>query len=156
MVRWLLLGFWILLCFTVAGVSSSSTVREVNGWYQTLVRPSFAPPSWVFAPVWTLLYTMMAVAVWSVSITPISTARNTAILLFLVQLALNFGWSFLFFARHQIGLALVEIVAMWLAILATTLVFRLASPLAAGLMLPYLAWVSFAAILNAGYWKLNS
>jgi tryptophan-rich sensory protein len=153
--RWLLLAFWILLCFAVAGISGSSTAREVTGWYRTLVRPSFAPPNWVFAPVWTLLYAMMAVAAWRVSIAPASPVRNWAIALFLAQLALNFAWSWLFFAHHQLGLALAEVLLLWLAILACVVVFRRLSPLASALMVPYLAWVSFASLLNWGFWRLN-
>ncbi len=153
------LAVWLLLCFAVAGVSGGFTAREVRGWYRTLHRPAFAPPNWVFGPVWTLLYTMMAVAAWLVWTSPTATAsgsgKSLAIALFLIQLALNFAWSWLFFAQHRIGWALVEIVALWVAILATVLAFRGISPMAAALLLPYLAWVTFATALNAGYWQSN-
>ncbi len=153
---WLVL--WMVLCFAVAGVSGGFTAREVRGWYRTLSRPSFAPPNWVFGPVWTLLYLMMAVAAWLIWMSPAAVSgagKSLAITLFLVQLALNFAWSWLFFARHRIGWALIEIVVLWVAILATVLAFRGISPLAAGLLLPYLAWVTFATALNAGYWQSN-
>jgi tryptophan-rich sensory protein len=153
--RWIWLLIWFGLCFAVAGISGSWTAREIPGWYRTLVRPSIAPPNWVFGPVWTLLYVIMAIAAWQVSQTAPSTLRTWGIGLFLVQLALNFAWSFLFFRCHAIGAALAEVVALWAAIGATTLVFGRVAPSAAALMAPYWAWVSFAAVLNAAYWWLN-
>jgi tryptophan-rich sensory protein len=154
--RWVSLVCWIALCFAVAGVSGSWTATEVAGWYRTLQRPGFAPPDWVFGPVWTLLYAMMAVSAWRVWLTPSSTARTAGISLFLVQLALNFCWTLIFFRQHHIGAALVEIVALWVAIAATALVFSRVSPLAAWLLVPYLAWVSFATALNWGFWRANA
>ncbi len=121
--RWALLIFWMLLCFSVAGVSGSMTAREILTWYRTLIRPSIAPPNWVFGPVWTLLYAMMAIAAWRISLLPPSSSKTTALVLFAAQLALNFAWSFIFFHWHQIGWALVEILILWGAILATTLAF---------------------------------
>jgi len=153
--NWISLVCWLLLCFAVAGVSGSWTASEVTGWYRTLQRPSFAPPNWIFGPVWTLLYAMMAVAAWRVWITPPSGARTAGIALFLVQLALNFCWTLIFFRWHMIGAALAEIAALWVAIAATALVFSRVSPLAAWLLVPYLAWVSFATALNAGFWRGN-
>ncbi len=153
--RWISLIGWILLCYAVAGVSGASTASAVDGWYRTLVRPSFAPPNWVFGPVWTLLYTMMAVAVWRVWVLPASGLRTLGIMLFLVQLALNFGWTWIFFGQHRIGAALVEIVALWLAIAATMVTFGRISPLATWLLAPYLVWVTFATALNVGFYRLN-
>jgi tryptophan-rich sensory protein len=98
---------------------------------------------------------MMAIAAWQVSQTSPSTLRTWAIGLFLTQLALNFAWSFLFFRCHAIGGALAEVIVLWLAIGATTLVFGRVMPSAAGLMVPYWAWVTFAAVLNAAFWRLN-
>jgi translocator protein len=153
--RWIWLLAWLALCFAVAGAGSSWTVSEVPGWYRTLTRPSIAPPSWLFGPVWTLLYALMAIAAWQVSQTAPSTLRTWAIGLFLTQLALNLAWSFIFFRCHAIGAALAEVVMLWVAIGITTLVFGRIAPSAAGLMMPYWAWVSFAAVLNAAYWRLN-
>ena len=153
--RWIWLLTWLALCFAVAGVSGSWTASEIPGWYRTLTRPSISPPSWLFGPVWTLLYAMMAIAAWQVSQTAPSTLRTWAIGLFLTQLALNFAWSFLFFRCHAIGAALAEVIVLWLAIGATTLVFGRVMPSAAGLMVPYWAWVTFAAVLNAAFWRLN-
>lgn len=153
--RWLYLLFWILLTLGVGGISGYMTTGSVDGWYRTLVRPSFAPPNWVFGPVWTLLYLMMGVAVWLASSAATGPLRNRIIVVFLVQLSLNFFWSLIFFNRHQIGFALIEVVVMWLAIAASAWLFAQSSRAAAFMMLPYLAWVTFATALNAGFWWLN-
>jgi tryptophan-rich sensory protein len=153
--RWFSLLFWLALCFAVAGVSGSSTASEVPGWYRTLVRPSIAPPNWVFGPVWTLLYALMAIAAWQVWQSAPSPLRTWGLLLFLVQLGLNFAWSFIFFHYHAIGTALVEVIVLWAAIGITTLLFSRVAPSAAWLMAPYWAWVTFASVLNAAFWRLN-
>jgi tryptophan-rich sensory protein len=149
-----LLG-WLALCFAVAGISGRWTAREIPGWYRTLVRPSIAPPNWIFAPVWTLLYALMAIAAWRVGLASPSPQRTLGLILFLVQLALNFAWSWIFFHKHAIGSALAEIVALWAAIGATTLIFFWIVPVAAWLIAPYWAWVTFATVLNAAFWRLN-
>jgi tryptophan-rich sensory protein len=153
--RWIWLLSWFGLCFAVAGVGGSWTASEIPGWYRTLVRPTIAPPSWVFGPAWTLLYALMSVAAWQVWLLPSSSQRTWGLALFLAQLALNFAWSFIFFRCHAIGAALAEVAVLWAAIGATTLVFSQIAPWAAWLMAPYWAWVSFAAVLNAAYWRLN-
>jgi tryptophan-rich sensory protein len=153
--RWISLVCWVLVCFSVAGVSSVWTVSEVSGWYRTLARPVIAPPDWVFGPVWSLLYLLMAIAAWLVWELPSSQARTTGITVFLLQLGLNFAWSVLFFRQHAIGGALVEIVLLWASIMATILMFWRVSPVSAWLLLPYLAWVSFATLLNWAFWRLN-
>ena len=139
--RWISLICWIGLCFAVAGVSGSWTASAVPGWYRTLTRPAIAPPDWVFGPAWTLLYALMAVAAWRIWESPASPLRTWGLALFLVQLILNFAWSLIFFRHHAIG--------------ATTLVFGRVSPAAAWLMAPYWAWVTFATVLNAAFWRLN-
>lgn len=153
--RWFGLAFWIVLCFVIAGVGARWTTREIGGWYATLRRPSLAPPNWVFGPVWSLLYALMAFAAWRVWLAAPSAAKNWGLALFLAQLALNLAWSWIFFHRHAIAAALVEIAVLWAAICATTLDFLRISPAAAWLLLPYLAWVSFAIVLNVGFWRLN-
>jgi len=153
--RWISLVCWLGICFAVAGVSGSWTAREVPGWYRTLARPAIAPPNWVFGPVWTLLYALMAVAAWQVWQSAASPLRTWGLGLFLVQLGLNFAWSLIFFRQHNLGAALVEVVVLWAMIGATTLVFGRVTPSAAWLMAPYWAWVSFAAVLNAAFWRLN-
>ncbi|MGA8041889.1 MAG: TspO/MBR family protein [Terracidiphilus sp.] len=153
--RWITLIGWLALCFAVAGISGGFTAQEVSGWYSTLNRPSFAPPNWVFGPVWTLLYALMAVAAWRVSLEPGSSLRNAGLALFVIQLALNFAWSLIFFRQHAIGAAFAEVLVLWAFIGAATLTFNRLSPLSAWLMAPYWAWVSFAALLNWGFWNLN-
>jgi tryptophan-rich sensory protein len=153
--RWISLAFWILLCFVVAAFGSRWTAAEIPSWYRTLVRPAIAPPNWVFAPVWTTLYLLMAIAAWLVAQSAPSPQRTVGLTLFLLQLALNLAWSWIFFGRHQLGMALAEVLLLWVAIGVTTLSFRQSSAWAAGLLVPYWAWVSFASVLNEEFWRLN-
>ena len=152
--KWLALLLWFGVCFGVAGIGSWFTAGEITGWYRTLPRPAIAPPNWVFAPVWTLLYALMAIAAWQVWLAAPSNSRTWGLSLFLVQLGLNLAWSWIFFHKHQIGFALVELIFLWAAIGATTLVFSRVAPVAALLMALYWAWVTFASVLNAAYWRL--
>jgi len=154
-VRWLGLVFWFALCFAVAGVGGRWTAGEIAGWYRTLARPAIAPPNWVFGPVWTLLYGLMAIAAWRIWLAPPSPTRSWALGLFVTQLALNLAWSWIFFLKHALGAALIEIAVLWAAIAATTLAFSQTELDAAWLMAPYLAWVTFACVLNAAFWRLN-
>lgn len=142
------------LCFAAAAAGSVATASSVGGWYATLAKPAWTPPGWVFGPVWTVLYAAMGVAAWLVwrSATAV---RDRALTLFAVQLALNVAWSWLFFGLRRIDLALVEILVLWAAIAATTAAFARARAGAAWLLVPYLAWVSFAAVLNAALLRLN-
>ena len=153
--RWTGLLLWMALCFTVAGIGGAWTGKEVTGWYRTLARPSFTPPDWLFGPVWTLLYALMAVAAWQVWISAASPLRTWGLGLFLVQLGVNLAWSWIFFRQHAIGVAFADVLALWVLIGATTLVFARTSPLAAWLMVPYWAWVTFATVLNAAFQRLN-
>jgi tryptophan-rich sensory protein len=155
MMRWIWLVVWLVVCFTVAGVSGRWTAAEIPGWYRTLVRPAIAPPNQVFGPVWTLLYALMAIAAWRVSLAEPSHLQTWGLVLFLVQLGLNFAWSWIFFHQHALGAALAENVALWATIGATTLLFARVTPVAAWLMAPYWAWVSFAVVLNGAFWRLN-
>ena len=153
--RWISIGLWLALTFAVAGISARWTAAEIPAWYRTLVRPAIAPPNWVFGPVWSLLYALMAIAAWRVSVAPPSSPRNLALILFLVQLALNFAWSWLFFKQHALGAALAEVMLLWVTIAVTTLAFARIESLAAWLMAPYLAWVTFATVLNGAFWRAN-
>jgi len=146
---------WLALCLGVSGVGGAITATSVGGWYQTLAKPPFNPPEWVFAPVWITLYVAMAVAAWLVWRRAEFADARRPLILFAAQLALNLLWSALFFGLQSPGWALVEIPFLWAAIAATTLAFRPASPLAALLLVPYLLWVSFAVVLNASVWWLN-
>ncbi len=147
---------WLLLCYAVAAAGSYATAAAIPTWYASLAKPAFNPPNWVFAPVWTLLYAAMAVAAWLAWRTRPSRCRVRALRLFLVQLLLNLTWSWIFFSQHRPGLALIEIGLLWAAIVLTAQAFSIISRRAFWLMIPYLAWVSFAAYLNWGIWRLNS
>ncbi len=144
---------WLVACF---GAASLGTIFMPGEWYATLQKPSWNPPGWIFGPVWTALYTMMAVAAWLVWKRGGFVAQRRPLILFLVQLALNAAWSPLFFGLHWTGMAFAEIMLLWLAIATTLLAFRSVSRTAAWLLTPYLVWVSFAAVLNFSLWRLNS
>lgn len=150
--RWLWLAFWIVLSLLPGVVGSLFPPGE---WYATLRKPAWNPPSWVFGPVWTTLYILMGVAAWLVWDRHRRAAR-AALTLFVVQLVFNAAWSWLFFGLRSPGLAFAEIVVLWALILATTIAFWRLRPTAGALLLPYLAWVTFAAVLNATLWQLNS
>lgn len=146
----------VTIPLAVGAVAGFFTSSSVKGWFTTLHKPSFNPPSWLFAPVWTILYILMGVAlflIWKNNTEP--QLKKTAITLFFVQLAFNFLWSFIFFYAQQPGWALVDIILLWLMILFTILSFGKISTAAAWLLLPYICWVSFATILNYSIWKLN-
>jgi benzodiazapine receptor len=149
----LVLFAFLLATLAVGALSSVFTEPGVSGWYTTIARPSFNPPNWIFAPVWTALYALMAVAAWRVW--RVSGLRTTAMALYAIQLALNFVWSFLFFSLHRIDLALGEIVLLLAFILATAIAFFRRDTIAGLMFLPYLAWVGFAAVLTYSIWLLN-
>lgn len=146
----------ILVPLLVGFVSGFATASSVDGWYATIVKPSFNPPNWIFAPVWTTLYILMGIASYLVWKQPATTQRNNALRLYGVQLFLNFWWSMLFFGLQSPGWAMIEIILLLASILATMLAFRKQSVLASWLLLPYLLWVSFATALNVAIWQLNS
>jgi tryptophan-rich sensory protein len=153
--RWLILALWIIGCLAIGGIGGRWTAPEISGWYRTIAKPSFNPPGWIFGPVWTLLYVLMAIAAWLVSQTPDSPLRTLGLVVFVFQLALNLAWSWIFFHKHAIGSAAIEVALLWCAIGATTLVFSRISTIAACLMAPYWAWVTFASVLNVTIWRLN-
>lgn len=148
-----LLG-WLALCFAVAAIGGLAAANA-SAFYATLTQPAWAPPGWLFGPVWTVLYAMMAVAAWLVWRERGRVPVRGALTLFVVQLAVNGLWSWLFFAWRQGGIALAEVLLLWVLISATVIAFRRVRPLAAALLLPYLAWVTFASVLNAVMWRLN-
>ena len=153
--RWLSLALWIIGCLAIGGLGGRWTGPEIPGWYRTIRKPSFNPPTWIFGPVWATLYILMAIAAWSVAESPESPARTLGLGLFALQLALNLAWSWIFFRKHAIGSAALEVAILWDAVAATTLVFSRISTASAWLMAPYWAWVTFASILNATIWRLN-
>jgi benzodiazapine receptor len=144
---------WLLLCFAAA---SPGAVFMPGEWFAALKKPSWNPPGWVFGPVWTALYAMMAAAAWLVWQRGGWKEQRKPLLIFLAQLALNAVWTPLFFGLHRPGVAFAEIVLLWLAIVATLVAFRPVNRTAAWLLVPYLAWVSFAAVLNGTLWRLNA
>jgi tryptophan-rich sensory protein len=145
----------IAICFAAAGLGSIATASSVDNWFADLEKPSFNPPNWIFAPVWTVLYLMMAAAAWLVWKTSGFGQARLALSWFAVQLGLNLFWSVVFFGMQEPGFALIEIVLLWISIAVTISVFARHSQLAAYLMTPYFLWVSFAAILNFSIWWLN-
>lgn len=146
---------WLAVCFIAAGIGSSVTFPQIDPWYTTLEKPFFTPPNWLFGPVWTLLFAMMAVAAWLVSRAAGWHNAWQALMLFNVQLVLNMLWSIVFFGMERPLLAACEILILWLAILATLLAFRRHSLIAAALLVPYLVWVSYAGLLNWSIAILN-
>jgi benzodiazapine receptor len=149
----------ICLVFTVGGglLSGLFTASEIQGWFAGLQKPSWNPPAWLFAPVWTCLYALMGIAlylVWKSNIR--SDARTWAVVIFFAQFALNCSWSYIFFHRHQLGWGFVDIIALWIAILCTIIGFARINRVAPWLLVPYIAWVSFAAMLNYSIWQLNA
>lgn len=154
--RWLGLVAWLGICLGVGGLGAVATTPEIDGWYRTLEKPTWNPPDRVFGPVWTTLYALMAIAAWTVWQRDGFRGARRALTWFLVQLLLNLAWSWIFFALHAPGWAFVEILVLWTAIVVTTLEFAAHSSPAAWLLAPYLAWVSFAGILNFAIWRLNT
>jgi tryptophan-rich sensory protein len=145
---------WLLLTFAAAAVGAVASA-DAGAFYSQLARPSWAPPGWLFAPVWTVLYLLMGVAAWIVWRKHGVEGGRTALALFVIQLAANALWTWLFFVWHQGALAFAEILLLWCLIVATVVSFWQLSALAAALLLPYLVWVSFAAALTLSTWTLN-
>lgn len=148
-----LLG-WLLLTFAAAAVGAVASA-EAGAFYEQLVRPTWAPPGWLFAPVWTVLYILMGVAAWLVWREHGFKEGRTALGLFIVQLGANALWTWVFFVWHRGALAFAEVILLWCLILATAASFRRLNVLAAALLLPYLAWVTFACALTFATWRLN-
>lgn len=149
---WLALLCWVLLCFATAIPAAWFPPAE---WYGVLNKPDWHPPSWVFGPVWSTLYVLMGVSAWLVWRRGGFAGQRRALGLFLVQLVLNAAWSPLFFGLQRPDLAFAEIILLWLAIAATLHAFWRVHRPAAWLLVPYIAWVSFAAFLNGVLWQLN-
>jgi tryptophan-rich sensory protein len=149
------LGGFLVLSALVAAAGGAVTATSLESWYRALVKPSFNPPDRVFGPAWTILYALMAVAAWRVWRRKGDPGRRPALILYVVQLVLNLTWPLVFFGAQRIGPALAEILALWLVIAGTILAFRRVGRPAARLMVPYILWVTFAAVLNASIWLLN-
>ncbi|WP_224749460.1 TspO/MBR family protein [Polycladospora coralii] len=153
--KWLSLVVFIVLCFTVSILGALFTETGAGSWYDQLVKPSFNPPNAVFGPVWTVLYLFIALSGWLIYLKEPSQLRTKTMVIFIVQLLLNFAWSLIFFGFQQIGVAFFDIVVLWLVILLYIQTARQLSKVAAWLFVPYALWVSFATLLNGAIWLLN-
>jgi tryptophan-rich sensory protein len=151
----LMLLLFLVLVAAVAALSGYVTSSAVATWYAQLHKPAWTPPDSVFPPVWAVLYILMALAAWLIWRRQDSDTVTLLPSLWLLQLGLNLAWSLIFFGLRQPGLAMVEIILLWSAVLATTFLFYQAHRLAGLLMVPYLLWVTFAAVLNVGIWAMN-
>lgn len=151
---WLGLVGWLLLSFAASGIGGIASI-SAGSFYQQFDRPPWAPPSSWFGPVWTMLYLMMGIAAWLVWRRSGFARAKLALTTFIVQLAVNALWSWLFFAWRLGGLAFADIVVLWVLIICTIVLFWQHHRLAAALLLPYLGWVSFAAFLNFSIWQRN-
>ena len=145
----------LVVVYTTAFFGSYFTFSSISGWYAHLIKPSFSPPNWIFGPVWTVLYLMMAISFYLIWEKNNLNKVCRPAKLFLMQLLLNFFWSLLFFGLHQPFLAFVDIFLLWIFILLTILEFKKRSKTAGYLLIPYLIWVSFASILNLSIVLLN-
>jgi translocator protein len=156
------MGNFLKLIISVCGtlaigfLGSIVTIPSISTWYTNLIKPSFSPPNWLFGPVWTMLYILMGVSVFLIWRKKTNKNIKAALRLYLIQLGLNFSWSFVFFGLHQPLLAFINILALWIAIIMTIQKFKSISKLASGLLVPYLLWVTFASILNLAIVILNN
>ena len=153
--RWIGLAVFVAVCLGAGGLGAIATTPEIAGWYRTLAKPAWNPPGWIFGPVWSALYTLMAVAAWLVWRAAGLSAAKGPLALYLVQLALNALWTWVFFRWRLGGWALTEIMVLWLVLVPTVVNFWRVRPVAGVLLLPYWAWVTFAAALTAAVWQRN-
>jgi translocator protein len=149
------LVLFLALCLGIGALGASVVATSVDTWYAGLVKPSFNPPDAVFGPVWTVLYILMGVAAWRVWRSADRDTTRGPLTLFALQLAINLGWTVVFFGLQKIASAVATIVVLDVAVLVTMLAFRSVDRLAALLMLPYAMWVAFATVLNVAIWRLN-
>ena len=153
---WLGLVIFLAVCFAAAGIGGAVTTPKIANWYATLAKPSWNPPNWIFGPVWSALHFCMAVAAWLVWRQGGFSGATLPLALFGVQLGLNVLWSCLFFGLQSPGLAFVDVLLLWAAIAATMVTLWQRSVIAGILFVPYLAWVTFASVLNFTIWRLNT
>ena len=144
-----------VVCFSAAGIGGAFTATSVRTWYLNIAKPLWTPPSWVFGPVWTVLYALMGISVWLVWRSGRWSLTRKALLTFGAQLLLNTVWSIIFFGVRSPGFAFFEILLLWCVIVATIGFFWQHSKTASVLLVPYLAWSSFAAFLNFTIWQMN-
>lgn len=153
--KWISLCYFLVLCFLIQVVGSVFTTSTVSTWYPSLHKASWTPPAWVFGPVWTLLYIMIAVSGWLIYLKPVSDRRKKALTLYGIQLAFNFLWSFLFFYLKSPALGLLDILLLVFVTGWSVFVFWRISRMASLLFVPYFLWTAYAATLNGAIWILN-
>lgn len=151
--HWPMLVLFLALMYAAGGLGGLVTFPEIDGWYAGVAKPSWTPPNGVFTPVWNTIFALTGIATWMVWRRIGS--RGDWIALFAVQWALNVGWSLAFFGFHSPGAALFVIAALWLVLAAMIRIYWQARPVAGAMLLPYIAWVSFASALNLAIWRLN-
>ena len=152
---WIGLVIFLVVCLAAAGIGGAVTTPKIGTWYSTLAKPSWNPPNWIFGPVWSALYFCRPWPLGSSGGKAGFPSAKVPLTLFAVQLALNVLWSCIFFGLEKPGLAFGEVLLFWAAIAATMIVFWQRSMIAGILFVPYLAWVSFASVLNFTIWRLN-
>lgn len=145
----------ILLALSVGFIGSFFTTPSISSWYAFINKPSFSPPNWLFAPAWTLLYILMGISAFLIWKKRDNLKTKQALIFYSIQLILNALWSIIFFGMHNLGLAFLEIIILWMFILITLIKFYKINKTAGLLFVPYLLWVSFASILNFAVWMLN-
>ncbi len=153
--RYLKLTLCILLPLLIGGISGYATASGINIWYMGLNKPFFNPPNYLFGPVWSMLYILMGISFYRILQSQDSELKRKAILIFCIQLVLNFLWSFLFFRFQMLAISFIEIIIMWISIATMIYTFTKIDKTAAYLQIPYLLWVSFASVLNGAIWFLN-
>jgi benzodiazapine receptor len=151
---WVLAAF-VAACLGIGALGAVATASSVGTWYRDLNKPAFTPPAWVFGPVWTLLYVMIAVAGWRVWRVRDTGGRKAALTVYAAQLALNLAWSFVFFRARMIAAAFADIVLLLAAVVVSLGLFWRVDRLAGSLLVPYALWVAFATVLNFALWRLN-
>lgn len=151
----IMLAFFVALCLGIGALGAAVVATSVDTWYAELAKPPFTPPDRLFGPVWTVLYVLMAIAAWRVWRAADRDTRRGPLTLFALQLALTLGWTVVFFGLQKIGAAVATIVVLDVGVAVTLLAFRPIDRWAGLLMVPYLAWVAFATVLNIAIWRLN-
>ena len=146
------LAFWVVLTFSVAALASQF---EPDEWYTNIAKPTWTPPGWLFGPVWGILYLSMSVSTWLVWLQRHKTAVSRSLIFYFAQLAINGIWSWLFFGRQWIGLALIDLIVLVILVAITVVMFLRVRKTAGLMLLPYLLWISFSAALNFQIWRMN-
>jgi len=152
---WVVLAGFVLLVFAISGAGAIIVADAPGTWYAGLAKPTFTPPGWLFGPVWTILYISMAVAAWLVWMRRSTKPVTRPLVVFGIQLFLNAIWTPLFFGLHNLQAAMIDLAALWISLLATIILFWRVRPSAGMLLLPYMAWTTFAGVLNFCIVQLN-